>query len=282
MILLWCCRGRRRPAAGPVTADVGQHEEDDERSQRKREVDRLGPHPEGQQLLDRGQVGPRPLGESRQPWNGGVDRRTDRSCDQRPRAPAEHEGHRLKPTWLSNEPPRKCTGDRPGHRGYHHEADVGTYLGGERRVGAGQHGRGVRTRRDSGPQRPEWHPRDHEGDHRDAGRTKVASGRATFVPRRHGRRARRRDGQPLPCLPRRRIRLAGFDSRIARRPGCGPVLGHTAAGACARLIALATARRDAVTMLPSMPTPHRTRPPTATSRKATALASAPAPIACSL
>ena len=50
----------------------------------------------------------------------------------------------------------------------------------------------------------------------------------------------------------------------------------------ARLTADSTARRDAVTVLVSMPTPHRARPPTSHSTYAAAWASLPADSACSV
>ena len=57
-----------------------------------------------------------------------------------------------------------------------------------------------------------------------------------------------------------------------------PLVGR----AHARLTADTTARRDAVTMLGSSPTPHRISPPTTHSTYAAAIASPPEDSACSL
>ena len=67
------------------------------------------------------------------------------------------------------------------------------------------------------------------------------------------------------------VALAAYSGRM--RPAYRPR---------ARLTADSTARRDAVTVLVSTPTPHRARPPTSHSTYAAAWASLPADSACSV
>src|SRR5207245_10999343 len=96
---------------------------------------------------------------------------------------------------------------------------------------------------------------------------------------------------------RRRTDQEAQRARVGRAPHLDPhrpspadrVALHQSASAgsfasvrrAARLTALATAFSEAVTMLSWIPTPHRTRSPTAASMYAAAFASAPAPLACS-
>ncbi len=227
--------------------------------------------PRSEAGLPAGQAGLYLVSDPRQPGHGGIDRRTDRAGDERTHAAAERERERHEPAGLSNETPHEDPGHGPGHRCDHYETDVGPHLCSEGCVRAGEHRGGVGSWSDTGPQGPQRHADDNERRRRDPRTTQVAAGAVLIEV-----------AMTEVAFRRRWIRLPRRDSRVARHPGWRPLFRHAAAGWCARLTALATARREAVTMLPSMPTPHRTRPPTATSRNATACASAPAPIACSL